>query len=133
MKKKNGYVIADLGIPLLTLVFVGIAIVSFSIYTTENKRINDLDRLGREYILRMESNGYLDDANKNTLMQELQAIGANNISIQGTMSEAPYGSKINLSISCNVDVETVKMDGLNVSREKEPIPYSDTWSSTSKH
>ena len=133
MKKKKGYIIADIGIPLLTLVFVGIVIISFSIFTKESKRINDLDRLGREYILRMESNGYLSDTNRNTLTQELQAIGANNISIQGTMTPVPYASKINLSISCNFNVEKIKMDGLKVSRGIEKITYSDTWSSTSKH
>lgn len=133
MKKKKGYVIADIGVPLLTLVFVGIVIVAFSIFTRENKRINDLDRLGREYILRMESNGYLNDTNKNSLIQELKSMGASNISIQGSMSEVKYGDKINLAISCDVGIETIKMNGLKVTRSIENTTYSDTWSSTSKH
>ena len=93
-----------------------------------------IDRMGRKYILQMETDGYLTAGNKNKLISSLESIGVKNISLAGTtMQNVAYGSEIDLMISCDVEVENITMEGFKIKKKIDTVRYSDTWSSTAKN
>lgn len=133
-KKKTGDIITNFATPLITLVVISVLLISFLSATRENKRMNDLDLIGRKFILHMETDGFLTNENENMIISRLESIGAKNISLSGTTKNSTsYGSEINLMISCDIEVELVKMQGFKVKKEKEIMRYSDSWSSTAKN
>ena len=134
LKKRKGDIVSDFSIPLVTLVIVGLLLTVFLESVKQNKLLDDLDRIGRQYMLRMETYGYLKDNDKVELIEKLNDIGVKNISLVGTnFSSASYGSDIQLHISCDVEVENVKMNGFKLVKNKEIVRYSDSWSSTAKN
>ena len=134
LKKRKGDIVSDFSIPLVTLVIVGLLLTVFLESVKQNKLLDDLDRIGRQYMLRMETYGYLKDNDKVELIEKLNDIGVKNISLVGTnFSSVSYGSDIQLHISCDVEVENVKMNRLNEVKNKEIVRYSDSWSSTAKN
>jgi len=133
-RKSKGDVVTDLAIPLITLIIIGVLLVATLSFVKENKRLDDMDRIGRQYMLHMESDGYLTDANKQSLISKLESIGAKSISLSGTTtSSVEYGNEINLMISCDIEIDTINMKGFTVDRQKETVNYSDTWTSTAKN
>lgn len=66
----------------------------------------DVKQVSRKYILSMETKGYLDDEDRNSLIEELTDLNVTGIDLTGTtMSDVGYGNPIQLSISCNLPVE----------------------------
>ena len=58
-----------------------------------------VNQLARRYILRMETVGYLTEADRISLQTELQQIGVANIDLSGTtLKEVAYGEPISLYI-----------------------------------
>lgn len=57
-----------------------------------------IDQLARKYILRMETVGELSDSDRVTLLQELGALGAEEISLEGTSGRVSYGETVELRI-----------------------------------
>lgn len=61
-------------------------------------------QVAREYILIMETEGYLSAADQGALQAELESYGLYNISLSGTTtSEVNYGDRIYLGISGTYD------------------------------
>ncbi len=132
--KKMGDIVTSFTMPLLTIVFVSILLFMFLNTTKQDKIADDLDRMGRKYILQMETDGYLTAGNKNKLISSLESIGVKNISLAGTtMQNVAYGSEIDLMISCDVEVENITMEGFKIKKKIDTVRYSDTWSSTAKN
>lgn len=66
--------------------------------TTEQKQI------AREYMLLMETEGYLNSTDEANLIDELENAGLSNISLEGTtLSEVNYGDRIYLVINGTYD------------------------------
>jgi uncharacterized Rossmann fold enzyme len=55
-------------------------------------------QLARKYILRMETVGGLTDADRTALLQELEELGATEVTLEGTSVRAAYGEPIELRI-----------------------------------
>lgn len=132
--KKMGDIVTSFTMPLLSMVFISILLFIFLNATKQDKIADDLDRLGRKYMLHMETDGYLTAGNKNELISSLESIGVKNISLAGTtMQSVEYGSEINLMISCHVETENITMEGFKIKKKIDTVRYSDTWSSTAKN
>ena len=59
-----------------------------------------VSQISRQYILKMETYGYLTDGDRDGLVDSLAETGLRNISLAGTdMSEVGYGNEIKLYIS----------------------------------
>ncbi len=68
----------------------------------------EISQLSRQYILRMETEGYLNEQNKLNLLQELQALGVQNIDLSGTtLQPVSYGETILLKIKGTIGVRTI--------------------------
>lgn len=59
----------------------------------------EVAQLSRKYILRMETTGYLTDADQTSLLQELANAGVTGVELAGsTLHEISYGAPITLHI-----------------------------------
>lgn len=72
---------------------------------------NDVERVPREYILAMEREGYLSNANRIRLINELSAMGCTNIVVTGSLSPVGYGNTVTLRIECDLRVRGLVIDG----------------------
>ncbi len=69
---------------------------------------NNVHRLNRKYLLSMEREGYLNDADLISLQTELTALGATNININGTSrTEVGYGNTVVLRIECDIPISEI--------------------------
>ena len=98
-KKKDAAITENL-LVLLVGIFITMAVIV--IIMGAFKSISDkweMRQIAREYILQMETEGYLSSSNEASLIKALENYGLYNISLNDTtVSEVPYGSKITLSI-----------------------------------
>ena len=91
------------------------------------------DTLARQYILKMETDGYLMQNEKDNLMKELQKVGLINISLNGTTeNQVSYGHKIKLEINADLKSESFSIEGLGVNKHQKLKPIHIEETSTSK-
>lgn len=62
-------------------------------------------QLARKYILRMETVGELTEADRIMLLQELDDLGATEITLEGTSGHAEYGEPVELRIRGKLEEE----------------------------
>lgn len=95
---------------VMDLVTIGITILAMSIVVMAYLECTgllmkklEISQLSRRYILKMETEGYLDEQSKQSLLQELQALGVQSVDISGTtMQPVSYGDTIMLKIKGTV-------------------------------
>lgn len=108
MNKSKGSIMDFMSPLLCFLAFTIIATAFFSIMKTVSNK-DEVSQVARQYILRMETVGYLTDSDRTSMIQTLTDIGVSNIDISGTTtSDVGYGNPIILSIK-----GTLKMSSLN--------------------
>lgn len=84
---------------LFTAIVIMIMIVVFISWTANLDKKETVDITAREYILKMETKGYLEPDDEQSLLDKLNHIGMKNVSLNGTtMMEVPYGDTIVLQI-----------------------------------
>lgn len=67
---------------------------------------HEVTQLARQYILRMETIGYLTDKDRQSLRKDLENLGVSDISFAGsTMMPMGYGAMIRLQITGNIEGE----------------------------
>lgn len=100
------------GVVVLLILFLGMII-----------RINEVERLQRSYLLRMERTGYMTTEVRDAFIEDLQELGASNISLIGT-SFAPvgYGNEIHLSMEFDLRLLSISFDG-EVFGERREVTY----------
>lgn len=70
---------------------------------------NEIQRIHRKYLLAVEREGYLNDADMASLQAELTARGATNINLNGTSrSEVGYGNTVVLRIECDIPISEIE-------------------------
>lgn len=89
----------------------------------------------RKYVLIMEGNGCLKDAEKQALVQELESLGVTGITFHGEpLRQVPYGGEVELSISGTLD--GLKITGWKdfvLVREGNGVRFTKTMKSTSQY
>lgn len=103
MKKDRGNV-ANL---MITGIFL-LAMTAMMLAYMENAKLIqcklEVNQIAREYILRMETKGYLDSEDRLSLLWKLQEEGMTQVDLEGTTyEEVGYGEPIVLKISGMLD------------------------------
>ena len=103
MKKKAGNVLDFLTI-LLTIMAMSILVMVYLECTNLMMKKLEISQISRKYILKMETEGYLTESAKNSLLAELQQAGVRCVDISGTtVMPVMYGDAIILRIRGNVE------------------------------
>lgn len=134
LKKKKGSVLKFAPI-LLGVLVAAMLITMHTSWTNDLDKKDKIDILAREYILMMESKGFLTGENETELIQELQNFGLVNISLAGTTRQVvPYGSEVVLVINGTLHVNKYDLnDYLDMTKESVALPVLKKLTSTAKH
>lgn len=112
MNKKDGSMMKLLPI-LLAMAAVAAITAIYMTYMSDYDKRELADQIAREYILKMETQGYLSEDMKNSLISELGDAGFVGINLQGTtVSKAEYGEEVVLMINAFLETEDYVFESL---------------------
>lgn len=99
MRKKSGASLIDFTSVLLAVLAM-LVIISAFFQISELLIVRmDISQTGRKYMLLMETQGYLSEADRSSLEQELTTLGLSDIDLSGTtLSPVAYGDVIVLHL-----------------------------------
>ena len=99
-KKKQASIIENMLVMMINMVVMcGFLVIIFGAFSGISDKWG-MRQTAREYMLIMETEGYLPAADQTALIAELESYGLYNISLSGTtMREVNYGDRIYLKIS----------------------------------
>lgn len=124
VKKKGSYYVSFLLGAFMVLAIMLTIIVTCLNISKAVIATTKLDIIVNEYVLRMESVGYLDSASEMQLMSELNVAGYYSVSLNGTTkTRVLYGTKIQLCVAATYDLtKFTEGTGNNVvpSQSKDP-------------
>jgi len=106
-------VIADMIPAVITVLVTGVLLFFYSswVYNFETKEY--INAIVREYILRMETKGYLIESDRNMLIEELQSKGLENLSLSGTtFTPVQNGEIVTLKISGEINYKKMKFSDI---------------------
>jgi len=133
-RKKQGSMMKLVAVLISVVVtgIMGIVMVSFS------GNLDNKDRIyitASEYLLSMETKGYLVEEDKEQLLFSLTELGMTNISLSGTtLTEAGYGNKVTIEITGEIELTSYSvLEKLDVRRRMQTIPVHVKKSSTAKY
>lgn len=134
LKKKKGS-IAKFGIPLFTIVAVFSIVVMLVTYLSDVDKKDSVDIIAREYLLKMETEGFLNSTDETELYKDLAKIGVKNVSLTGTTrAKVGYGKKINLVIKGQVEVTSYSIENMfKITKVPKLINTGVNKSSTAKY
>lgn len=126
----------------MDLVTIGITVLAMSVVVMVYLECSglmmkklEISQISRNYILKMETEGYLSQENKNSLLQELQNIGVLEPELTGTtLQPVAYGDTILLKIKGKVVTRTIKEEDLwNGGFESRQVTMEEIRMSTAKN
>ena len=98
MKKKCGNVMDFLTV-LITILALSVLFTAYMECTNLMMKKQEIGQISRKYILKMETEGYLTESTKNTLIRELKEAGLQQIELSGTtLSPVAYGDPVCLKV-----------------------------------
>ena len=111
-KKKEASIIENMLVLLLMNIIVcAFLVVIFGAFSGISDKWG-MRQVAREYLLIMETEGYLSATDQANLIDELESYGLRNISLSGTtVSEVDYGDRIYLCISGTYDENILSFAG----------------------
>lgn len=121
---------------VLTVFLVAILLIVYFGHMANIDKRDTLDVIAREFILKMETTGYLTEELEDELIKKLNAVGLKNVDLTGTTrSEAGYGQQILLCIAGELQLNSYTLESIFGFQEKNEwtkitLP---TKSSTAKH
>ncbi len=97
-RKDDGFLYRLLPVFISLTVAAVLVVLSAGFFTAIRQR-DLIDQLAREYLLKMETEGYLSDGRREELTASLAQAGLCSISLDGTtFAEVSYGDRISLCI-----------------------------------
>lgn len=101
-KKSEGSVLELLSVCLCILAIAVIMLAVLGCVSLIMKK-SEVSQISRKYLLRMETLGYLTDADRTLMISELTQIGVKNISLGNTtLTPVGYGEKITIEVNGTV-------------------------------
>ena len=127
-------IITAIGVFGFLLIFITVVIITcFSEFSNVKQR-QALYMTTREYLLKMETRGYLTAADKADLLYDLGENGLTEVSLTGTtLAEVPYGETICLAVSGKLTENKAIGSWTDTRAGTEESIYSDRLYSTAKH
>lgn len=104
LKKKKASVMENMLVALLGMIMMcAFLVIVFGAFSGINNKWG-MRQVAREYLLIMETEGYLKPSDETKLKQELTELGLKSINLSGTTkSEVGYGNRIYLKITGTYD------------------------------
>ena len=94
---------------LVTIVFLAILWVGSMVSAAGIDRSSDIHLVARKYMLRMETDGYLTEENRNLLLGELHALDMTDIDLTGSsFTDVGYGNTVELVIRGMVTLKSIE-------------------------
>ena len=133
-QKGLNQIITAIGVFGLLLIFILVVLItSFSEFSNVKQR-QALYMTTREYLLKMETKGYLTAEDRTDLLYDLGTNGLTEIDLSGTtLSQVPYGETICLSVSGKLTENVVAGNWTEAKKTTEERAYYDRLYSTAKH
>lgn len=133
-KKKCGSVLNILPV-FLGIIAITILSLMYIYYVKDMDVREQAGQIARQYMLEMESTGYMTEDAQSSIIEALKAIGMNNINLSGTtMTEAGYGNEIVLVINAKAPVTEIAItDYLNPVIESSETDFKVVLKSTAKN
>lgn len=134
MRKDSGTIDNYLFLLVSLLVAVIVSLALFTNMETLQKKIQ-INQIARQYILKMETVGYLEYADAEEMKNSLNDIGVTDISLTGTtMSQTGYGMDVVLEFTGNLHYKKISFPGLfSPETADETIPVHERRVSTAKN
>lgn len=108
VNKSKGNILDFLSI-LLMILAMSVVVTAYLECTNLMLKKLEIGQISRKYILKMESDGYLKEPEKENLLQELKSAGVSGIDISGTtLQPVTYGEAIYLRIEGNIEGRVLK-------------------------
>ena len=120
-KKKEGAVIENMLVALIGIVMMtAFLVIIFGAFSSISNKWQ-MRQVAREYMLLMETKGYLCDTDKATLLDELKEYGLKDVDLSGTtLSPVGYGDRIYLCIKGTYDENVLAFaDGISRVAKRE--------------
>jgi len=135
LTKKDPGSMVDFVYVLCALVIVTIICIIMMNWYSDLDKKTKIEMLGREYILRMETLGYLSEEDQDSLIKELKEYGVIDITLTGTTKEAvDNGNKIILNVVGSLEVNAYQLENwLHMKKGRRLIPVTIHKSSTAKN
>lgn len=100
--KSRGNVLDFLSI-MITILAMSIMVMAYLECTDLMMKKLEIGQISRKYILKMETEGYLKEPDKASLLKELKDVGMSGIDLSGTtLQPVTYGEAIYLKIQGNI-------------------------------
>lgn len=133
VKKREAAVIENMLVFLIGLVLVtAFLVIIFGAFASISDKWN-MRQTAREYLLIMETEGYLKPSDKSDLLDELESEGLYDISLSGTTEqEVHYGDRIYLEIQGTYDTNVLSFAGGISKYTEHPSPVHIIRQSTAK-
>ena len=94
----------------------------------------ELDEINNEYLLRLESYGYLSNTDIQSLISDLQNAGITNISTTGTTRTAQdYGARVYLKYTGKYKTDTLNFNNFKPRKEVKQIDIAVSKQTISKN
>lgn len=132
-KKKSASIIENMLVMLLELIVVcSFLVVFFGAFAGISDKWG-MRQVAREYLLIMETEGYLSGTDQANIIAELESYGLYNISLSGTTtSEVEYGDRIYLCISGTYDDNILSFAGGVSKITENPVQITINRQTTAK-
>lgn len=104
LKKRKGSIIENMLVALIGIVMIcAFLVIIFGAFSGINDKWG-MRQVAREYLLIMETEGYLTPEDEANLVSELEELGLKNVDLSGTTkAEVGYGNRIYLHITGEYD------------------------------
>lgn len=133
LKKKKAAIIENMLVTMVSLVCVcAFLVIIFGAFSGISDKWS-MRQAAREYLLIMETEGYLKPQDADDLVRELNSYGLYNVSLTGTtMSEVHYGERIYLKITGSYDDNILAFAGAISKVTKHPTTIVISRQTTAK-
>lgn len=132
-KKKQGSVIENMLVALMGMVMItAFLVIMFGAFSSISNKWQ-MRQTAREYMLLMETEGYLKPSDEVNLIHNLNNLGLYNVSLAGTTrNEVGYGGRIDLVITGTYDENILAFAGGISKVTSNPVEVVITKQSTAK-
>ena len=113
MLKRKDKGILDQFLPaIIVIVLLAVLWTGSMISASTIDRSTDIQQVARTYLLKMETDGYLTEENRNLLLSDLAALDMEQIDLTGTtVTDVGYGNRIDLVIRGVVNLKDMDYKG----------------------
>ena len=135
LKKLDGDILGSAFTTLISILAFFIIIMVFINYLNDSNVPYKVKMLSREYILRIESKGYLDTTSESELRDELEELGIYDINFGSTTkTKGSYGSEVILEIYGKDNLKEYSiLSSFDLNESTKVLDIHEKQTSTGKH